>query len=248
MAKLIAYGIRSLIVESEHVKNCHEKESERYVSKYSDKGERLKAAVTVCPVPLLKLQASLDPISESEFASYIVPKPSSLSSSIPVWRFYNDTGLKYGWILDVTQEQFKATSAACPSSRRNLKSRRYLTRCEDFTSASSLSFKMTFGDSPVLQLSYLISYTDNMGVARVWIDDDREHFVELPSKWQDPYVLVSVAHYTTLSPVPPNISAYALGEWKQLASLTPGPHTVHIGPAPFTGAKYKWKLYSVTSC
>jgi hypothetical protein len=121
--------------------------------------------------------------------------------------------------------------------------------CEDFTSAASLSFKMTFGESPVLQLSYLKSYTDNMGVARVWIDDDRAHYVDLPSKWEDSIVLVSVAHYTTLSPEPlNNISTYALGEWKQLPSLTPGVHTVHLGPAPFTGAKYKWKLYSVTSC
>lgn len=244
MAKLIAYGMRSLIFEAEHVKNCHEKESERYVSKHGDKEERLKTAVTVCPVPLLKLQATLEPTSESEFSSHIVPK-SSVSSSVPVWRFYNDTGLKYGWILDATQDQFKATTAACPSSSRRLNSRRHMTGCEDFTAAASLSFKMTFGESPVLQLSYLISYSDNMGIARVWIDDDLAHFVDLPSKWDDPY---SVAHYTTLSPAPLNISTYALGEWKQLPSLTPGVHTVHIGPAPFSGEKFKWKLYSVTSC
>ena len=250
MAKLIAFGFRSLIEEGEHVKNCHEKESERYVSKHGEKEERLKTALTACPVPLLKLQASLDPSSETEFVPHIVPKRTT-SSSLPSWRFYNDTGLKYGWILDATQEQLKAADSACLSSvrQRQLGSRRHLTTttvgCEDFTAASSLSFKMTFGDVPVLQLSYLKSYTDNMGTARVWVDDDRTQFVELHSKWDDPY---SVAHYTTLSPVPLNVSTYALGEWRQLASLTPGLHTVHIGPAPFSEGNFKWKLYSVTSC
>ena len=252
MAKLIAFGFHSLIAEAEHVKSCHETESERYVSKHGDKEERLKTAVTACPVPLLKLQASLEPTSETEFVPHIVSKTTTSSFTVPTWRFYNDTGLKYGWILDATQDQLKAANAACPSStRRNLGSRRHLTAtgsaagCEDFTAAASLSFKMTFGESPVLQLSYLKSYTDNMGAARVWLDDDRTQFVELHSKWDDPY---SVAHYTTLSPAPLNVSTYALGEWRQLTSLTSGVHTVHIGPAPFSGENFKWKLYSVTSC
>lgn len=246
MAKLIAYGVRSLIEEAEHVHGCHEKESERYVSKHGDKEERMKTALTACPAPLLKLQASLEPSSEAEFLPHMTLTHAASPSSAG-WRFYNDTGLKYGWILDATQEQLKATNTACPPTRRHLQSLRHLAAgaCEDFTAAASLSFKMTFGDTPVLQLSYLKSYTDNMGAARVWVDDDRSHFVDLASKWDDPY---SVAHYTTLSAVPLNVSTYALGEWRQLASLTPGPHTVHIGPVPFSGEQFKWKLYSVTSC
>lgn len=241
MAKLISYGMRSLIEEAEHVKGCHEKESERYMSKHGDTEERLKVALTVCPVPLLKLQASLEPSSESDFTPHIVKSTAS-------WRFYNDTGLKYGWILDATQEQLKAANAACPSSRRRLQNRERIRRaaaCEDFTASSRLSFKMTFGATPVLQLSYLKSYTDNMGSVRVWLDDDMSQFVDLPSKWDDPY---SVAHYTTLSATPLNVSTYALGEWRHLPTLTSGLHTVHIGPVPFGGENFKWKLYSITSC
>lgn len=240
IGKLIAYGFYRLIMDGNKTAGCYNNDinEESYLPKHSNAKERLNKAAIACPNPLLQLEASAEPASENVFLPYIVSQSH--------WRFYNDSGTKYGWILDATQEQQTTANVSCRRIRRKLSSNRKL--CKDFTNTARLSFNMTFGTTPVLRLSYLKSYTENMGAVRVWLDNDRDRFVDLPGKYYDPDWTFSVSHYTTLSAVPLNVSAHALGEWFALPSLTPGLHTVHIGPAPFKGEKFKWKLYSITSC
>jgi hypothetical protein len=181
------------------------------------------------------------------------------------WKYYNDTGMKFGWILNVKDDELKSIQN-CKSkyhelnhrqlsknreiSSQNIKNKdktsRFLTMCKNFTMATQISFKVVFSTSPVLQVSYLKSYDAAMGSVYLWLDDDVSIFVELSGRWDDPY---SITHYTTISPSPlTNISTYAVGEWKQLRTMTSGEHLVNIGGVPFKQEHFKWKLYSLISC
>jgi hypothetical protein len=162
------------------------------------------------------------------------------------WRFYNDSKEKFGWILEAKPE-----NASCEAS----------TPCLD--ARTKISFEMVFGPAPTLQVTYLKSWSEDMGTAVLWLDEKRDQAVLLPGYWKDEY---SVSHYTTITPTrQANVSLIMLGENFLMPSLSPGKHVVHIAAASlaetsyFTHGttimtkkklnnKFKWKLLGLQSC
>jgi hypothetical protein len=196
------------------------------------------SVVGLCSAPLTKMIANDSASSIDSFRQQLVPRAALESASM--WRFYNDSKQKFGWILETG-----ASSSAVPLN------------------ATTISFELNFGPSPVLQVTYLKSWSEEMGTAVLWLDDKVDTKVLLPGYWKDEY---SVSHYTTITQQRmANVSLIVLGENFLLPTLTPGRHVVHIAAASLTEASFfthgttvmttkknnkgfKWKLIGLTSC
>ncbi|KAJ1434318.1 hypothetical protein B484DRAFT_291843 [Ochromonadaceae sp. CCMP2298] len=216
MAKMIAYAVGRQVKEA-HMQACDQSQGldpggqMRYVA-----ADQADASVQpICSTPLTQMRAGEDPQSVMFFQP-LAPPPV-------VWKYYNDSQLKFGWILE-------AGGAI---------------------EHSTISFKVLLGESPRLQISFLKSYSPNMGKVAIWIDDFEDQKVYIDGRWemeQD----YSVTHVVTLSREPlVNISTLVLGQAATLPTLAPGEHTLHLSlPAEAERAKpnYKWKLLGIHSC
>lgn len=122
--------------------------------------------------------------------------------------------------------------------------------CPQFVEASTMSFNVEFSTTlPILQLTYLKSWSEDMGKVVVWLDDKIDETVLVSGYWTNEY---SVSHLITLTASPMlNVSSLLLGESAVLRSISPGKHVLHIAPAEFISAKsknLKWKLIGITAC
>ena len=122
--------------------------------------------------------------------------------------------------------------------------------CQQFVEQSTISYDVEFSASnPMLQLTYLKSYSEDMGKVMIWLDDNIEETLVISGYWTNEY---SVSHLITISPHPIlNVSSLLLGESAVLPSLTTGKHVLHIAPRDFISTKsnnLKWKLIGITAC
>ena len=246
IGKLVAYGVLRMFMQAhmhDFAKCRAEPGADRYVF-----GEDADKSVTggLCRTPLSQMFANDSAASEQSF----VLSSTATAQHAPEWRFYNDSKQKYGWILQVSPEA--VVKIATPASTTL-----------DILTRTRISFDVNFGAEPILQVTYLKSWSEDMGTALLWVDDKINDTVALPGYWKDEY---SVSHYTTITPRKmANVSLVLLGENFILPSLTPGKHVVHIAAASLTDASFfthgttimaskknkggfKWKLIGITSC
>ena len=168
--------MRHLIEDAEYTKGCHEAESTRYVAKTAAQGGSAKAAIaTVCPDPMTKMAGGDNAATVDSFLAHEVPSPVASQSGTSFWKFYNDSGTKFGYILDASKDgAAEAISKYCSSKskRRSMtiesiednssfnesttQASRELAQqesgaaagdCATFATVSTLSFKMVFSSS-----------------------------------------------------------------------------------------------------
>ena len=66
--------------------------------------------------------------------------------------------------------------------------------CPDMIPSHTLSIDIDVGEkNPTVQISFLKSYSDNMGTVKIWIDDKTEESALLSSKWDLPYSVTKIA-------------------------------------------------------
>ena len=235
MAKLIAFGVMMQVKEAHAATHC-DTDSDR--SRYVATADIDNTIQPICANPLTQLRAGESPESVSEFPAYLADGTAvvpPIPQSATPWRYFNDSQLKFGWILEVPQTDIEAR---CEGQKY----------CTKVVEESILSFKLNFGASPRLQVSFLRSYVPIMGTIKAWIDDKKDEIVYIAGHWELGY---SVTHTITISNAPlVNISAMVVGESALFPSLTAGEHTLHLSmPPDGNGQKaYKWKLLGITSC
>jgi len=83
------------------------------------------------------------PLSQSHASS-----SSSSQSAHSLWRYYNDSQLKFGWILTTTA---KEVNEQCGTHCTVL--------CSEMLERSEIIFKIKLSEQPKIQISYLKSYT-----------------------------------------------------------------------------------------
>jgi hypothetical protein len=157
-----------------------------------------------------------------------------------MWRYQNDSQLKFGWILDQSKEDIASKCAALGAAGQ--------TWCSSAVDMSTASFEIHLSASPRLQISFLKSQDATMGSVAMWVDDHRAEAVLINGYWDMPY---SVAHTMTFTPTPlVNYSTAVVGDAALLPLLTPGKHTLHLSLPPSSNnqARFKWKLLGITAC
>jgi hypothetical protein len=94
------------------------------------------------------------PSSSSEFlqqqqqSSVSSPPQQTLLSSHSLWRYFNDSQLKFGWILTTTA---KEVNEICGTHSTVL--------CSTMIERSEIIFQIKLSEQPKIQISYLKSYT-----------------------------------------------------------------------------------------
>ena len=227
--KMIAYAFMRQVHDSMHHNFCHNITSERYIH---------GSEFDICSVPITSMFASDTPESVQNFKLHTNHIGGSNVTNVLQWKYYNDAGKKYGWIL---LKSLDALDKICHKDNSN--------DCQkSYAEYTQISFDMEFGQSPILQVNYLKSYNETMGTVILWLDDNATAYIELEGFWKEKY---NVHHFTTVTSKPiVNMSSYAAGDTSVLATLTPGKHVVHIAVGSFSGESklFKWKLFGLSSC
>lgn len=237
IAKLISYGVYNLLKEIKHIhytKHCEQTNSIHYISPH------LKDASIqeLCPHPLVDMQANTDPLSYQSFRFTNIQPPIPIE--INHWRFYNDSKQKFGWILELNQTYLHSQCPASTPDRGII--------CESLLPRVTLSLNIEVSQqNPIIQLLFLKSYDERMGIASLWLDDYRNESIEINSRWDLSY---SVTRYASLSPKElTNVSSIIKGDNIILSRLLPGSHVLHISPKNIIEQNnYKWKLLGVIAC
>lgn len=235
MAKLIAFGVMMQVKEAHTATHCDgDEDHTRYVS-----STQIDATIQpICATALTALHPGETLESVETFPAQLEDGRKVDPFAVPPvtpWRFLNDSQLKFGWILEVQQAD---TQAKCGGAKH----------CPKATEESTLSFKLNFGASPRLQISFLKSQGVTMGTIMAWMDDKKDEILHLQGWWDLPY---SVIHTVTISNTPlVNISATVVGDAALFPSLTAGEHTLHLAlPSHSNGqSAFKWKLLGITTC
>lgn len=225
IAKLLAFGFMMQVKEAHDSTHCTvDGDNSRYVSALE-----IDATVRpICAAPLTAYHVGDNP----ESVKFI---PAKLVEGANMWRFYNDSQLKFGWILDKSKEEIALTCGGQPW-------------CPQAVEASVASFEIHMGASPRLQISFLKSQDANMGSIAAWVDDNKAETVLINGFWDLGY---SVAHTMTFTNVPlVNYSTAVVGDAGLFPSLTPGQHTLHLALPPKSNnhPRFKWKLLGITAC
>jgi len=166
MAKLIAFGVMMQVKEAHAATHCdNNEEHSRYVSSSAID----KTVQPICATPKTFLYTGETPESVQNFPAVLsdgttidtVVSSASTGSTgsgdaVPhtPWRYYNDSQLKFGWILALPQAEIE----------RKCDGAKYCTKVVE---ESVLSFKLKFGEFPRLQISYLKSQDASMGTIKV---------------------------------------------------------------------------------
>jgi hypothetical protein len=252
IGKLIAYGFYRQLKESHHyhqINACDDPGKDHYVTNE----HKNPAVVSLCPEFITNMQAADTIESKENFA--ILPNPylpAPANQQPTPWRYYNDSQLKFGWILETTkssilqecQSQTLSNSALFASKSSLIDS----FICEKAIYSHSLSIPIEFqSDIPKLQLTFLISYSDEMGDIIAWIDDSIDSSIKITGKWDLEY---SVRHVATISKeLLVTVSAYIKGDNYAMNSLSSGKHILHLSVAHFNDKeKFKWKLMGISTC
>ena len=228
IAKLLAFGFLMQVKEA-HLNTDCTVEQERYVSAH----EIDETIQPICNIPLTYLHTGETPDSVQFFPLKLVEKAN-------MWRYFNDSQLKYGWILDQSREEIQQKCVSTTGNQQNW--------CDNAIEASILSFDVEFGVSPRLQITFLKSQDSNMGSIAVWLDNHKEETVLIDGHWDIGY---SVRHTITFSKeVLSHISTTVIGDSALFPSMSAGKHTVHMSLPPSSNnqARFKWKLLGVTAC
>lgn len=226
MAKLIAFAFMKQLKEVHKYKNCQVEKHSRYVpSELQDNSTN-----PVCPSPLTYMQAT-DTLASKE--SFVVRGNPELNH----WRFYNDSKMKFGYILESDKSVLKGK---CSEN----------TICEEAIKTHTLSLPISLSaERPIVQLYYLKSYAPEMGKVRVWLDENKADYVVIDGGWELRSVPYSVQHMATISAKHLlAVNTFVMGDNKIIPTLTGGSHTLHISIADFRGEKFKWKLLAVKTC
>ena len=108
IAKLISYGFMMQLKESHTVRDedCSltkkgKENEENPNSRYFNAANTDPTIKPICDTVLTQMMATDTPTSQDNFKLIDTP-PST-------WRFYNDSKLKYGWILEFTKEDVRAS-------------------------------------------------------------------------------------------------------------------------------------------
>lgn len=236
--KMVAYGIMRQFMQAHahDAKRCALESNGRYIT-----GDDIdKTIVGICSEARTKMFANESGTSIGNFRLSHSQESGEGQEYPPMWRFYNESGTKFGWILEQTEASFRESCAALSPLR--------IARCSNVLQRTTISFEVEFGANPTLQVAYLKSWSEDMGAAVLWVDNAPENNVTLESYWKDEF---SVTHYTTIiSQTMANVSAIVMGEHFVVPSLKHGKHIVHIAAPSFAGrrGKYKFKLIGLTSC
>mmetsp|Transcript_65309 Transcript_65309/g.128431 ORF Transcript_65309/g.128431 Transcript_65309/m.128431 type:complete len:524 (-) Transcript_65309:91-1662(-) len=226
IAKLLAFGFMMQVKDAHTSTHCTiDGDDSRYVSST----EIDQTVRPICSEALTLMHAGNSP----ESVEFI---PGKVTGGSNMWRYFNDSQLKYGWILEASKE---AIAQKCSQGE---------TWCSSAIEASIISFDVELGPSPRLQVSFLKSQFENMGHIAMWVDDKREHTVLINGWWDMPY---SVAHTMTFTRDPlVNYSTAVVGDVELLPSLSVGKHVVHFSLPPESNKHngFKWKLLGLTAC
>jgi hypothetical protein len=251
MGKLMAYAVAMQIKDAHHQ---HLEEAQcalgQPLGTYVSSQNMDDTIRPICGVdPLAKLTAGETPDSGNAFpATTLDGRPVALSTfASPAdeespWRYFNDSQLKFGWILDVSKSQ---VAKRCHDDSSNKK------WCGRAIDHSTISFKVKLSAAPRIQITFLKSHGDSMGAVSVWLDDRRDQVLRVPGYWTEQPVEYSVAHTLTLSPQPlVNMSALVVGDAAVLPALAEGEHMLHFSLPPTEHDKdqFKWKLLGITAC
>jgi hypothetical protein len=254
-AKLFAYGFYRQLKESHHyhlANDCDAKERETY----STQENRNSAVQPICKNDFItNMQAGDSPASKANFQVLSNEEKQQQEKVIamtfsPFWRYYNDSQLKFGWILDTAKEE---VIKLCPQGEANTFQSNNRDKIDSFVcdkaiATHSLSLPVEFQEeNPKLQITFLISYAEEMGDILLWLDNNSQETVKLTGKWSMDY---SVRHVATISKEPlVNVSSYMKGDSYLLSSLSPGRHVLHLSVAHWNHKeKFKWKLLGVSTC
>lgn len=229
IAKILATAVMQMVKES-HRAVCTPN-TDRYVTSIThDNSTR-----PLCMFPMTEMNANESPHSQQAF---------TVTHVGPAWRYYNDSRLKYGWILE-TNHTHVQTLCKDSNSQNSVDS-----PCPEAMSALTLSLRIKIATT--LQIRYLRSYSAPMGTAKIWLDDTPEEYVEIHSKWSSPY---SVSHLATVSAAKLlDINPLIVGDNLLLPSIgssgaSEGKERVlHIAPMKVSNEGFKWKLLGVTAC
>jgi hypothetical protein len=226
MAKLLAFGFMMQVKDAHVSTHCSpDGDQSRYVSA-SEIDETIKP---ICATPLTAMHAGQGPET-------VMLIPAALPEGANMWRFYNDSQLKYGWILDQTKEEI---ASKCPGGE---------SWCAHAVNASVITFDIELGASPRLQISFLKSQDGIMGNIAAWMDDNKAETVMIDGLWDAGY---SVAHTVTLTREPlVNYSTTVVGDAALFPGLAQGKHKLHLSLPPSSNnqPRFKWKLLGITSC
>eukprot|EP01040_Poterioochromonas_malhamensis_P001846 gene1846-1978_t len=247
LAKLFAYGMMMQLKESHHYdinNHCSDsREKSRYVAKDSKKSQ---FSSSLCSEYATQMMATDEIGSKGNFHL----DNNLQDDKYHRWSFFNDSQLKFGWILQTNKTDITSTCGSdvlpekifLPSSPDSF-------ICSKAIEEHTLSIPLDFHDSnnPKIQLIFLISYAEEMGDVILWLDDVKAESVVITGKWNQEY---SVSHVATISKEEIlNVSSYIRGDSYRMKSLSPGKHTLHISVGHFTHAeKFKWKLLGISSC
>ncbi len=269
-AKLLSFAFMQQIKEAHKVnsEHCHDKQLDRYV----ESQHRDNSVLPICGNPLTLMVARTDDI-QSRDTFHIVntkaaaqPTTDGTTTMFPLvtsnewnhWRFYNDSRQKYGWILNMDkaeQDRICSTPGATTSGEGIAKG-----SCQEMIKETTISLEIETGNKPTVQINFLRSYTGDMGIAKVWFDNNEKDAIMLNSQWGVDY---SVTHTVTISSEPmTEVSTLLKGDSYVIPSLAPESgndkknshkHILNIAMASteFVAGKkekYKWKLLGVTGC
>ena len=98
-----------------------------------------------------ELSSSSSAITQQEQQQSSVSSPllqQTLSSTHSLWRYFNDSQLKFGWILTTTA---KEVNEQCGIHS--------IVLCSTMIERSEIIFKIKLSEQPKIQISYLKSYT-----------------------------------------------------------------------------------------
>lgn len=187
--------------------------------------------------PLTQMLATDSPSSKKVF-TFSAPVPAA-------WSFYNDTGTKYGWILEPDVAGLVESCGIAESISSRMAGNDSLLSCEAAVTTTTLTVPLTLSSSRVVVISYLRSYKPHMGSVVVWVDGDRLNNVTLDGHWDSNYQLTQTATLTGSG------SSKASGaDVLVLPTLRAGKHAISIAvdaAALTRGPGFKWKLLGITS-
>lgn len=229
IGKLLAFGIMIQIKEAHLAEHCDDIQhsAHRYIS-HKDLDESIQP---ICHSPLTSLKAGEDINSIQNFQPY-----SLSNTSLSMWKYYNDSKLKFGWILATNSRE---VNRYCGEKVDMI--------CTGIIKESEIVFKIKLSEQPRLQLYFLKSYMGYMDKVQVWIDNYKNESIIADGNWAIEY---SVTHVLTITQSKLNLSAIVLGESKTMPSLSSGEHLLHIAipEHTHTNHKFKWKLLGITTC
>jgi hypothetical protein len=166
IGKLIAYGFFMQLKEAQHSNHqCDDipVAEQKYVSisdtdvsiqsicndplSFLHAGETLQSVSTFQPHSIYNYNAS----SSLSSSSFSLPSSSSellQQQQHSLWRYFNDSQLKFGWILTTTA---KEVNDLCGTHSTVL--------CSTMIERSEIIFQIKLSEQPKIQISYLKSYT-----------------------------------------------------------------------------------------